>query len=49
MGKEYTDALQKGFNGGWIDVYENKGKRSGAYSWGAFEVIRTFSSIITIP
>ena len=36
MGKEYTDALQKGFNGGWIDVYENKGKRSGAYSWGAF-------------
>ena len=36
MGKEYTDALQKGFDGGWIDVYENKGKRSGAYSWGAF-------------
>ncbi len=36
MGKNYTDALQKGFDGGWIDVYENKGKRSGAYSWGAF-------------
>ena len=36
MGKDYTDALQKGFDGGWIDVYENKGKRSGAYSWGAF-------------
>ena len=36
MGKEYTDALQLGFDGGWIDVYENKGKRSGAYSWGAF-------------
>lgn len=36
MGGNYTDALQKGFDGGWIDVYENKGKRSGAYSWGAF-------------
>ena len=36
MGSEYTDALQLGFDGGWIDVYENKGKRSGAYSWGAF-------------
>ncbi len=36
MGSEYTDALQEGFDGGWIDVYENKGKRSGAYSWGAF-------------
>ncbi len=36
MGKEYTDALQTGFDSGWIDVYENRGKRSGAYSWGAF-------------
>ena len=36
MGEEYTNALQEGFDGGWIDVYENKGKRSGAYSWGAF-------------
>lgn len=36
MGKKYTEALQEGFDGGWIDVYENKGKRSGAYSWGAF-------------
>lgn len=36
MGSDYTEALQKGFDGGWIDVYENKGKRSGAYSWGAF-------------
>lgn len=36
MGSDYTDALQKGFDGGWIDVYENKGKRSGAYSWGAY-------------
>lgn len=34
MGKEYVSALEKGFNSGWIDVYENEGKRGGAYSWG---------------
>jgi oligoendopeptidase F len=28
--------LQEGFDHGWIDVYENQGKRSGAYSWGAY-------------
>ncbi len=38
LGKDYTDALEKGFNERWIDVYENKGKRSGAYSWGSFGV-----------
>lgn len=36
MGTEYVDALKKGLNSGWIDVYENQGKRSGAYSWGSF-------------
>lgn len=36
MGEEYLDILQEGFDNGWIDVYENEGKRSGAYSWGAF-------------
>lgn len=36
MGKEYISLLNKGFNEGWIDVVENKGKRSGAYSWGAY-------------
>lgn len=36
MGKEYITLLNKGFNEGWIDVVENKGKRSGAYSWGAY-------------
>lgn len=35
MGEEYVSILKEGFNGGWIDVYENKGKRSGAYSAGA--------------
>ncbi len=36
MGEEYLSFLDEGFNGDWIDVYENKGKRSGAYSWGAY-------------
>lgn len=36
MGKDYTDVLKKGFNSGWVDIYPNKGKRSGAYSNGSF-------------
>ena len=36
MGAEYTALLQKGFDERWIDVYENEGKHSGAYSWGAY-------------
>lgn len=36
MGEEYLSILDEGFNNGWIDIYENKGKRSGAYSWGAY-------------
>ncbi len=35
MGDEYRSVLMQGFNGGWIDVYENTGKTSGAYSAGA--------------
>ena len=38
LGEDYTKALQKGFDSGWIDVYENEGKRSGAYSWGVYGV-----------
>ena len=38
MGKEYSDALEHGLESGWIDVYENKGKRGGAYSWGSYGV-----------
>lgn len=34
LGKDYTDLLQMGFDNRWIDVYENEGKRSGAYSSG---------------
>jgi oligoendopeptidase F len=32
LGAEYQARMREGFNGGWIDVYENEGKRSGAYS-----------------
>lgn len=33
LGGEYLSIIKRGFNNGWIDVYENQGKRSGAYSW----------------
>ncbi len=36
LGDDYLDVLKDGFDSGWIDVYENEGKRSGAYSWGAY-------------
>lgn len=38
LGKSYIDILQKAMTEGWIDIYENKGKRSGAYSWGVYGV-----------
>ena len=34
LGEDYTALLQEGFSHRWIDVYENEGKRSGAYSSG---------------
>ncbi len=37
LGKEYTDLLLKAKNERWIDVYEKKGKRSGAYSIGVYD------------
>lgn len=37
MGEEYVGHLKKGFESGWIDVYENQGKTSGAYSWGSYK------------
>lgn len=37
LGTEYTDTLRHGLLGGrWCDRYENKGKRSGAFSYGTF-------------
>lgn len=35
LGEDYIRILEEGFNSRWIDVYENEGKRSGAYSAGA--------------
>ena len=32
LGSDYQALMRKAFAGGWIDVYENEGKRSGAYS-----------------
>lgn len=36
LGEEYQDILKEGFENRWVDVYENKGKRSGAYSSGTY-------------
>jgi len=36
LGAEYMDVLRKGFTARWVDVYENQGKRKGAYSWGSY-------------
>ncbi len=38
LGKNYTDIILKAFNEGWIDIYPNKGKESGAYSSGLYGV-----------
>ena len=35
LGEEYGKVLKHGFDNRWIDIYENAGKRSGAYSAGA--------------
>lgn len=35
MGEDYLAILKEGFENRWIDVYENEGKTSGAYSAGA--------------
>jgi oligoendopeptidase F len=36
LGEEYLKVLKEGFENRWVDVHENKGKRSGAYSSGAY-------------
>ena len=35
LGEDYTALLKEGFENRWIDVYENEGKRGGAYSTGS--------------
>ena len=36
LGKEYVDILREGLRGRWVDRYESKGKRSGAFSSGSY-------------
>ncbi len=36
LGTDYVNNLKRGFAERWIDVYENQGKRKGAYSWGSY-------------
>ena len=36
LGEEYLTQVRKGLDSGWVDVFANKGKRSGAYSWGSY-------------
>jgi len=38
LGKDYTEALRKGFESGWTDYLPSTGKRSGAYSTGVYGV-----------
>lgn len=37
LGEEYTSTLKDGLLNGWVDRYENQGKRSGAYSSGCYD------------
>ncbi|MBN1498724.1 MAG: oligoendopeptidase F [Spirochaetes bacterium] len=37
LGNEYCSILSDGLKSGWVDRYENKGKRSGAYSSGCYD------------
>lgn len=36
LGDDYVSQVKKGYESGWVDVYENDGKRSGAFLWGAY-------------
>lgn len=38
LGEDYQNKMREAFAGGWVDVYENEGKRSGAFSAGVYGV-----------
>lgn len=38
LGDDYVSIFSKGIDSGWVDVYESKGKTSGAYAWGPYGV-----------
>lgn len=42
LGKKYLASIQEAFNNRWVDVFETKGKRSGAYSSGTIIGIHPF-------
>ncbi len=50
LGGEYVETLRKGFQNRWVDRYENRGKRSGAYSSGCFDsrpyILHNFSGTL---
>jgi oligoendopeptidase F len=37
LGDDYVAVVKSAYESGWIDVYENEGKRSGAYSFGTYD------------
>ena len=37
MGEKYVEDMKRAFTDGWIDVFENRGKTCGAYSWGCYD------------
>lgn len=37
LGDHYIEDMNKGLDAGWVDVYENEGKTSGAYSFGSYD------------
>jgi len=36
LGRDYGETVARAFESGWVDIYENQGKTSGAYSWGPY-------------
>ncbi len=36
LGRNYLAQVKRGLDEGWVDVFPNRGKRSGAYSWGSY-------------
>lgn len=50
LGDQYIKDFKKGLESGWVDVFENEGKGSGAYSWGTYTshpyILMNFDSTI---
>lgn len=48
LGDKYIEDMNNGLDAGWVDVYENEGKTSGAYSFGSYDsmpyILMNFSS-----